>query len=53
MSLRDVGRAAERGQHDPDPAGDTIFNFNAPFQDFVRGQMTMTGSEDFGCSWKW
>jgi hypothetical protein len=30
-----------------DPVGDTIFPFNAPFQDFVRGQMTKTASGDF------
>jgi len=30
-----------------DPVGDTFFNFNAPFQDFVRGQMTKTASGDF------
>jgi hypothetical protein len=30
-----------------DPVGDTIFDFNAPFQDFVRAQMTRTESGDY------
>jgi len=30
-----------------DPVGDTIFPFNPPFQDFVRGQITKTASGDF------
>lgn len=30
-----------------DPVGDTIFVFNAPFQDFVRAQMTKTASGDY------
>jgi hypothetical protein len=30
-----------------DPAGDTIFGFNAPIQDFIRAQMTKTASGDY------
>lgn len=30
-----------------DPVGDTLFTFNAPFQDFVRGTLTKTASGDF------
>jgi hypothetical protein len=30
-----------------DPVGDTIFPFIAPYQDFVRGQLTKTASGDF------
>lgn len=31
----------------PDPVGDILFPFNAPFQDFVHGQLTKTASGDF------
>jgi hypothetical protein len=30
-----------------DPLGDTLFPFNAPFQDFVRGEMTKMANGDF------
>ncbi len=30
-----------------DPVGDTLFPFNAPFQDVVRGQMTKMGSRNY------